>query len=85
MYSRTQAFRRAIDRHFSLEDGDQEETFFRGELDTLANHMNESNPILLRLLEKNHIENLEIIMKVRNLETGTGVQASVEQMKKALD
>ena len=24
-------------------------------------------------------------MKVRNLETGTGVQASVEQMKKALD
>ena len=47
--------------------------------------MNESNPILLRLLEKNHIENLEIIMKVRNLETGTGVQASVEQKKKAWD
>ena len=29
--------------------------------------------------------NLEIIRKVRNLETGTGTQASVEQMKKVLD
>ena len=83
--SRNQAFRRAIDRHFSLEDGDQEEAFFRGELDVLANHMNESNAILLRLLEKNHIENSEIIRKVRNLESGTGLQATVEQMRKAFD
>ena len=47
--------------------------------------MNESNDVLLRLIEKSHIENSEIIRKVRNLETGTRIQASVRQKKKAWD
>ena len=83
--SRNQAFKRAIERHFSMEDGDQEDAFFREEMDILANHMNESNAITLRLLEKNHIENLEISRKIRHIESGTGLQATVEQMKKAFD
>ena len=52
-------------------------------MDTLVKHMNESNDVLLRLIEKSHIENSEIIRKVRNLETGTRIQASVRQKKKA--
>ena len=83
--SRNQAFKRAIDRHFSMEDGDQEDIFFREEMDILANHMNESNAIMLRLLEKNHVENLEISRKIRHIESGTAMQATVEQMKKAFD
>ena len=83
--NKTQAFRHDIGRHFNLEYGGQEEVLFRRELENLANHINESNAIFLRLLEENHNENSEILGKFANIENENGIRNIYEQMKKDLE
>ena len=70
--NRSQAFRRAFQRNFTVEDGDEEDAAFKVELNTLATNMNENNEIILRMVENNHIENRVITKRIRELENAPG-------------
>jgi len=78
---RHREFRRSIDMNFSIEDGEPEDHAFALDLNVLANSLNESNTVLIKLLEKNHLENREIIRKFKLIEAENRQQVNQPRME----
>ena len=45
--NRSEAFTRAIQRHFRIEDGDEMEAAFRGDVNTLTTSLNETSEVMI--------------------------------------